>query len=167
MVKHFKKFLWVYVAYLVQMLILNDIKIFGCSPDIISVVLVIYSVSHDYLLPVALGGFAGLITDVMSGKLFGMNTLILMYFALSVSLLTDKKSGNSPVIVGWIYFVSIAVKEIVLAVLKGFLGYGVPFGQICADIFVTGIFGSICTLAFVLWTNRKTSYDKDTKEAGV
>ena len=158
--KHFKKFIWVYLAYLVQMLILNEIKILGCSPDIISVALVIYCVSHDYPLSAALGGFAGLLTDTLSGKLFGMNTLILMYFALLVSLLTDKKSENSPIIVGCIYFISIGAKELVLTILKTMLGYHTPIGHLFADIFVKGIFGCICILAIVWWTHRKAAMEE-------
>lgn len=154
-VKQLKKFIWVYAAYLVQTLVLNEIKIFGCSPDIVSVVLVILAVSEGYMLSAAIGSFAGLLTDTLSGKLFGMNTLILMYFALSVSLLTDKKSQNSPVIVSFIYLVSIAAKETLLAVIKMLVGYSVPIGHLCADIFVKGIFGGIFILAFVWWAYRE------------
>ena len=169
-VKHLKKFIWVYAAYLMQTLILNEIKIFGCSPDIISVALVICAVSEGYMLSAAIGGFAGLLTDTLSGKLFGINTLILMYFALAVSLLTDKKSENSPVIVSFIYFVSIAAKEALLAVIKMLLGFSLPIGHLCADILVKGIFGVIFILAFVWWTYREKTgglFKRKAKEENV
>ena len=165
-----KKFIWVYAAYLVQTLILNEIKIFGCSPDIISVALVICAVSEEYMLSAAIGSFAGVLTDTLSGKLFGINTLILMYFALCVSLLTDKKSENSPIIVSFIYFVSIAAKETLLAAVKMLLGYSVPIGHLCADILVKGIFGGIFILAFVWWVYRKEIgglFKRKTKEENV
>ncbi len=169
-VKLLKKFIWVYAAYLVQTLILNEIKIFGCSPDIISVALVIFAVSDGYMLSAALGSFAGVLMDALSGKLFGISTLIFMYFALSVSLLTDKKSENSPVIVSFIYFVSISAKEILLAIIKVMLGYSMPIGHLCADILVKGIFGGICVLIFVWWTYRKeidVCFRKTAKEENV
>ena len=169
-VNYLKKFIWVYAAYLAQTLILNEIKILGCSPDIISVALVICAVSEEYMLSAAIGSFAGVLTDTLSGKLFGVNTLILMYFALSVSLLTDKKSENSPVIVSFVYFVSIAAKETLLAVIKMLLGYSVPIGHLCADILVKGIFGGIFILAFVWWTYRKETgglFKRKAKEENV
>ncbi len=169
-VKYLEKFIWVYAAYLVQTLILNEIKIFGCSPDVITVVLVIFAVSEGYMLSAAMGGFAGFLTDTLSGRLFGVNTLILMYFALTVSLLTDKRSENSPVIVCFVYLVSVAAKEILLAVIKILLGYSVPIGHLCADILVEGIFGGICIVAFVWWKYRKeigTFFKRKAKEENV
>ena len=168
--KHLKKFIWVYAAYLVQALILNEIKIFGCSPDIISVALVILAVSEGYMLSAALGSFAGLVTDALSGRLFGINTLILMYFALSVSLLTDKKSENSPVILSFIYFASILAKGILLAIIKIMLGYSMPIGHLCADILVKGILGGVFILVFTWWRYREeigVCFKKTAKEENV
>ncbi|MBQ8391316.1 MAG: rod shape-determining protein MreD [Clostridia bacterium] len=165
-----KKFIWVYAAYLVQTLVLSEIKIFGCSPDIISVVLVILAVSEGYMLSAAIGSFAGVLIDTLSGKLFGMNTLILMYYALSVSLLTDKKSENSPIIVSFIYFVSIAAKESLLAVIKMLLGYSLPIGHLFTNILVKGVFGGICILIIVWWVYRKEIsifFRRKTKEENV
>lgn len=122
------------------------------------------------MLSAAIGGFAGLLTDTLSGKLFGINTLILMYFAFSVSLLTDKKSENSPVIVSFIYFVSIAAKESLLAVIKMLLGYSLPIGHLCADILVKGVFGGVCVLIIVWWVYRKEIgifFRRKTKEENV
>ncbi len=122
------------------------------------------------MLSAALGSFAGVLIDTLSGKLFGISTLILMYFALSVSLLTDKKSENSPVIVSFIYFISIAAKEILLAAFKILLGYSLPIGHLCADILVKGIFGGICVLIFVWWAYRNeigVFFKRKTKEENV
>lgn len=122
------------------------------------------------MLSAAIGSFAGVLIDTLSGKLFGMNTLILMYFALSVSLLTDKKSENSPIIVSIICFVSIAAKESLLAVIKMLLGYSLPIGHLFANILVKGVFGGICVLIIVWWVYRKEIsifFRRKTKEENV
>lgn len=122
------------------------------------------------MLSAAIGSFAGVLIDTLSGKLFGMNTLILMYYALSVSLLTDKKSENSPIIVSFIYFVSIAAKESLLAVIKMLLGYSLPIGHLFTNILVKGVFGGICILIIVWWVYRKEIsifFRRKTKEENV
>ena len=169
--KHILKFMWVYVAYLAQVLVFNDIKIFHCSPDIILTVLVLYSIAEDYPLPTSLGAFAGLLLDVFGGKVFGINTLIYMYFALCVSLLTDRKSKNSPGITSLVCFISIAVTQSMIFVVRSLIGNSSMVSYLFAQIFVKGSFGAVFVLFAVLImqrkANRKRSAAEPQKEAEV
>jgi len=148
------KYLWravgIYAAFLAQSLIFENINIFPCPPDMLLTVLVIISVSVEFPAASALGAFAGILTDVMYGNVFGVKTLLYMYLALAVSIAVDKKNCNSPLIMSWICFVSIAAKEIVLAGLKAVFGYAVSISYLTASVFVKGIFGAIVTLGIVL-----------------
>jgi rod shape-determining protein MreD len=74
------------VAFLLQSLLFQDIRIFSCSPDITLALLAIFAVSLDFVPAACLGAFAGLLTDVMYEQVFGINFLIYMFFALFVSL---------------------------------------------------------------------------------
>lgn len=148
------KYLWralgIYAAFLAQSLVFENINIFPCCPDILLTVLIISCVSVNFTGASALGAFAGMLVDTMYGNVFGVKTLVYMYLALVVSISVDKKSDNSPLIMGWICFVSIAVKELVLAALKAMLGYGLSISYLASNIFVKGIFGAVFALTFVL-----------------
>ena len=149
-VKNLTKFLGIYLAFLIQSLFLENLKMFSASPDIVLTLIVIFSVSMDFVPAAALGAFAGLLTDVMYESVFGINLLLYMYLALFVSIAADKKNENSPLIMSWISFISIAALEIVTAVLGAVLGRTIKIGVLCANVFVKGIFAAIFALLFVL-----------------
>ena len=148
------KYLWhfvgIYAAFLLQSLLFENLKIFSCSPDIVIAVLVICSVLIDFVPASILGAFVGVLEDSMYGGVFGINLLIYMYFALLVSIAADKRSSNSPLIMSWISFISVAAMEIVLAVMKAVFGISSSIALTCANIFVKGVFAAVFSLCFVL-----------------
>lgn len=149
-VKYLYKFLGLYLAFLFQSFFFENLKILYCSPDLVLTVLIIFSVSLDLVPAALLGAFAGLLSDVMYSSVFGINILVYMYLALLVSIAADKKNENSPLIMSWICFVSVAAFQIVLTVLKAVAGTSVQMGLLCANIFVKGLFAALFALCFVL-----------------
>ncbi len=147
--KYLLKILGIYLAFLIQSIIFEDIKIFSCSPDILIVAIIICSVSAGNLHAAFLGGFAGLLTDVFFGDIFGLNTLIYMYLAFFVSLAVDAKTDNSPLLMAWVTFATITLMEIILTVLKSLFGYSVSMSFLGANVFVKGVFGALLALLFV------------------
>ncbi len=162
--KTFYKFIGIYVAFLLQSLLLQDIKIFSCSPDIMLTLLIIFSVSLDFTPAACLGAFAGLLIDVMYERVFGINLLIYMFLALLVSLSTDRKNENSPLIMSWISFVSVSAFEIVMAVFKAMISPPLRIGLLCANIFVKGIFASAFALLFVILVQKIKKKKSDKNE---
>ena len=148
------KYVWkiagIYLAFLLQSLIFENLRMFSCSADLLAAVVIIAAVSENFAPASILGGFAGLLYDVMYGEVFGINLLLYTYLALLVSLATDRRSSNSPLIMSWVCFVSIASLEIVIALFKTAMGNTPAFGQLCANIFVKGLFGALFALCFVL-----------------
>ncbi len=152
--KYFLKILGIYLAFLVQSIFFENIKILSCSPDILIVAIIMCSVSAGNLHAAFLGGGAGLLMDVLFGDVFGINTLIYMYLAFFVSVLVDEKTDNSPLLMAWVTFSSITVMEIVLTVFKSFFSYNVSMGFLGANVLVKGIFGAVFALLFVLIGQR-------------
>ena len=148
--KTFYKFIGIYGAFLLQSLLFQNIRIFSCSPDIMLALLIIFSVSLDVVPAAFLGAFAGTLIDVMYEEVFGINLLIYMFLALFVSLSTDKKDENSPLIMSWISFVCVAAFEIVVAVIESVFAPPLRIGMLCSNIFVKGIFSAIFALLLVL-----------------
>lgn len=148
------KYIWkavgIYLAFLAQSLIFENINIFSSSPDILLTVLIICCVSLDFPAASIMGAFAGIMMDAMYGKVFGVNTLIYMYLALLISIAADKKNDNSPLIMSWICFISITLMEVVVAILQAILGAGASMSGLLAGIFVKGLFAAIFALLYTL-----------------
>ena len=165
----FYKFIWVYVAFLLQSLFFENIKIFSCSPDIVLALIIVFSVSLEFVPAAILGAFAGMLVDVMYEQVVGINLLSYMFLALLVSLATDRKNENSPLIMSWISFVSIAALEIVMAVFESVLATPQSIGTLCANVFVKGLFAAVFTLVLVLYTQKikKKKEDKNAQEEAI
>ena len=155
--KYLYQFAGIYGAFLVQSLFCEKLKILSCSPDLVITVLIICSVYMDFVPSAILGAFAGLLTDVMYGTVFGVYLIKYMYVGIAVSIFADKRHFNSPLIMSWICFISVAAAEIVMAVLKMLIGVSLSVGTLFANIFVRGMFAAIFAMVFVLLTQcRKT-----------
>lgn len=168
--KYVWKTLGIYLAFLLQSLVFEGWKIFDCSPDLLIAVVIVIAVSEDFVPASVLGAFAGLLIDVMYGEVFGINILLYMYLALIVSIASDSKSTNSPLIMSWVCFISVAATEILIALLKAAMGLNLSAGQICANVFVKGIFAALFAFCIVLVSqhikNRKKSKEIDSPDIG-
>ncbi len=170
-VKNLNKFLGIYVAFLFQSLLFENLKMFSCSPDIMLALVIVFSVSLDFVPAAILGAFAGLLVDVMYASVFGINLLAYMFVALLVSLATDRKIENSPLIMGWVSFVSVAAMEIVITALKYVIVEPQKMSLLFANIFVKGLFAALFALLFVLAVQyiekRKQNKNNETTEEAV
>ena len=163
-VKNLPKFLWIYIAFLLQSIFLENLKIFSCSPDLVLALLVIFSITLDFIPAMLLGAFAGLLIDVMYESVFGINLLVYMFFALLISIAVDRKNSNSPLIMSWISFVCVAALEIVLAALRSVIIAPEKISMLCANIFVKGVFAAVFALSFVLIKEYIARRKKDSQK---
>ena len=164
--KYVWKALGIYLAFLLQSLIFENLKIFSCSPDLLVTVVIIVAVSESFVPASVLGGFAGLLNDVMYGKAFGTGILFYLCLSLAVSLAADRKNINSPLIMSWICFISVAATEIVMSVLQTAMGKSTEIGHICAEIFVKGIFSALFALLFVFFAELLKKRKRDKSKTG-
>lgn len=149
-VKYALKILGIYLAFLAQSLVFENIKILSCSPDILVVAIIMCSVSAGTLQAALLGLVAGLFADALYGSVFGINILVYMYLAIAVSVSVQESVDNSPLIMSWVTFASVTVLEIILTLFKSMFGFSVSVGFLGANILVKGGFGALFTLLFVL-----------------
>lgn len=161
--KYALKILGIYLAFLAQSLIFENIKILSCSPDILIVAIIMCSVSAGTLQAAFLGGMAGLFADALYGSIFGVNILIYMYLAIAVSVAVNEKTENSPLLMAWATFVAVTALEVILTMFKSMLGYTVSVGFLGANILIKGGFGALFALLFVLIYHKiKASKSKRT-----
>ena len=146
----------------------ENINILSVSPNILLAVIIMCSVSLDFVPASAMGSFAGVLMDTMYGSVFGVRTITYMFLALFVSIAVDKKNDNSPLIMSWICFISITVMEISISVLKAMLIGGISIKYLISGIFVKGIFAALVALFYTLIRqyikNRKARVSPSLKE---
>ncbi len=158
----FLKFLGIYIAFLIQSIILSNVRIISITPDLLSITIVLTAVYCSCTEACFIGAFGGILNDVICGRVLGVNTLIYMYLALITTFFVDKKHTNSPIIMGWIIFVCITFFQIVKSLLYYFAGYVLSVGHIGKSILVNGVFALIFTVVCVFLIEKKAAKRKDT-----
>ncbi len=148
--KLFLKIIGIYLAFLAQSIIFENIKILSCTPDILLVAVIISAVSSDTVKAALVGGVAGLLTDAMCGSIFGLNILVYMYLAIIVSVVVSDRIHNSPLLMSMVTFSTITVYETVLTVFKAMFGYNATITFLGMNILIKGLFGAIFSLLFVI-----------------
>ena len=143
----------IYAAFLLQSLIFENINILSSTPDIVVTAVIFTAVLCTPPEATALGAFAGVLTDAVCGRFFGLYTLLYMYLAAFISHAVSKNTGNSPVICAWAVFVCSTVYEILCYMGQIlFTGYK-SVSELGADIFVKGLFSAIFAFLAVLIIN--------------
>ena len=83
----------IYAAFLLQSLIFENINILSSTPDITVTAVIFAAVLCTPPEATALGAFAGVLTDAVCGRFFGVYTLLYMYLAACISHAVSKKTG--------------------------------------------------------------------------
>jgi rod shape-determining protein MreD len=76
----------VLISFVLQSTILQFLKIFGVTVNLVLVVLVVISLQTDEITGAGLGFLAGFLTDILYSQFFGVNTLLF----LSIGYLTGR-----------------------------------------------------------------------------
>ncbi len=78
------------VLFLIQTTSEEFIKLFGVAPNLLLVFTVIYSINSSIPKSILIGSIAGLLLDVSSQGLLGLNALLMTYIAILASFLSSK-----------------------------------------------------------------------------
>ena len=153
------KFIGIYIAFLIQSIIISNVRILSITPDLFSIVIVLTAVYCSCTEACFIGAFGGILIDVICGRVFGVNTLIYMYLALIIAFFVDKKHSNSPVI-----FVCITFFQMIKSLLYYFAGHVVSIGYIGKSILVNGVIALVFTVVCVFIIVKKSSKIKEAAE---
>ncbi len=93
--KYVYKFLALFLALVLQYTAIVKINIFGVSPDLVIVVLIVIAIISTPVEGATLGFLIGAVSDILFGRVFGINTLLCMYTAVGVRALIEAVYGNS------------------------------------------------------------------------
>lgn len=158
------KFIGIYIAFLIQSIILSNVRIVSITPDLLSIAIVLTAVYCSCAEACFIGAFGGILIDVICGRVFGVNTLIYMYLALITAFFVDKKHTNSPIIMGWVIFVCITFFQMIKSLLYYFAGHVISIGHLGKSILVNGVIALVFTVICVFVIEKKSSKIKEDAE---
>ncbi len=102
------------VFYLIQTVIADKIAIFGVAPDLILTVIICYSVLAGREKGIIAALFTGIIVDLLSVGMFGVNLLTYTYVALIAAIFGNNFFGKNSLTTAFITFV--------LSIMTGIIG---------------------------------------------
>jgi len=137
-------FLFIIIACaLLQITILNYIKIFNVKPDLLFISVVITSLLLEFRSAVLFSIFAGILKDALSINAFGINTIL---FALSCCLiiaLSKKISLDNNLIRMASVFVIMLINNIITRLIFLFLGNFISLGVFLRVTFIESLYTAL------------------------
>lgn len=88
--KKSKIYLLLFFVIIVQTTIINRLKIFGVFPNLVLVLAFVFPFFLKQFDAVVYGFVCGLLLDFLTGRIIGVNAILLTYAALAISLLSNK-----------------------------------------------------------------------------
>jgi len=85
----------IYLVWLIQSTFLGYLQIAGVKPDILLCVVIFISLYSDKPFSLKTGLFAGVLKDILSAGIFGLNILIFALASIVVSNYSDKINKES------------------------------------------------------------------------
>ena len=143
----------IYIVFLLQSTIFENIKILSVTPNILLPAVIVVAVFNRDTQSALLGAFAGLLTDVVCSRVFGVHTVLYMLVAAGVANFVSKSIYNSPIIMGVTCFEFSAAYILVNSVIPTVFGYSINFGNVATDILINSILSFICAFAFTFILN--------------
>ncbi len=142
---HAKVALILFLAAIVQVSILDAVRIFGGTPDLLLVTLVAVALLRGSLVGAAAGFFAGLVVDTATLETLGLTSLLLTlsgYWIGRYGETTGRDRTHAP-------FVSVAVVTFVYAlgslIVHFMLGRHAPAGAVMTDVWPTILLNLVMT----------------------
>ena len=148
------------VLFVLQTTLSRYIDVCGIAPNLIFTFVLCYSMYNFPVRSAVLCAIAGLITDMYSGTLVGVNALLFMYIGIAVSnfasSLVRKNIWTTAVGVFVISLLYHAVILVIWYVMQGYSTFWYPFARYAAP---TALYDAVASFLIAMWA-RWLSEDK-------
>lgn len=160
--RNFKIFLWIFVVFLIQTVIISPIHLFGAVPSIVMVyMLCVMILENEFRNAVTISIICAVVMGAIGGREFIVTTLFYVYSSIIVFSVRKKPvyMGNYPKVIIWTFIMS-ALMEILLFVTRTM---SINTEMLLNDALPTAIFNSV--LAMVVYPIlKKTMYKEEKKK---
>lgn len=136
-------FLIIIICGLLQVTILNNIRVFNAKPDLLLICMVLASLTFELKWAFALSVFCGVFKDIFFQAPFGINTLLFSLWCLLIVELAKKISIDFDLIkIGLILIVSI-FHNIVIGIIVIYAGNFIPLGIFLRVVSIESVYTAI------------------------
>ena len=161
-VRNFKIFLWIFVIFLVQTVVLSPIHIFGAVPSaVLAFVMCVEILENEFRTAVIISGICAVVMGAIGGRNFTEITLFYAYSSIIVFAARKRPRyvGNFPKTIVWTFIMS-AILEILLFVIREMT---LDVSVIFSDALPTAVFNTV--IAVILYPIlKKTLYKEEKKK---
>lgn len=138
-----------------QSTLLNKLALVGVKPDLILLVVVFLGLFKGPTAGAIVGFSAGLIYDLTSSSLFGMNALSLTLVGFLVGLTRTRVYGENIVVQVALVFTATLVSNILFFLLSAIFELSSPVGHGLGRIILPAVLYNICLTPPIFWGLRK------------
>lgn len=139
----------VIVSALLQTTILNYVRIFNVKPDLLLISVIIASLSFAPVWAISLSIFAGILKDIFSVNVFGINTLLFFLWSLSIIKLSRKITFDNNYIRLALMSIIAILNNIIMRLLFLFLGNFISWGIFLRIMLIESLYTAL-TLSLIL-----------------
>ena len=137
-------FLTIFIVFILQLTLLDSLKLFNIKPDLLLIITVIAALSFDLKWAVIFGVFAGLLKDIVSVQAVGINFLLFSLWSFLVIKLSRKiLIENNLMRAALIFLVVLANAILSRAILVFFGNYEMPPGMFLRVAVLESIYASL------------------------
>ena len=160
--RNFKIFLWIFIVFLIQTVILAGIHAFGAVPSLVmAYVVCVMLLENEFRSAVTISIICAVVMGALSGREFVGTVLFYVYSSIIIFALRKKPRyvGNLPKAVVWTFLMS-GIMEILYYVLRTL---SVNINMLLYDALPTAVFNA--ALALIVYPILKaTMYKEENKK---
>ena len=160
--RNFKTFLWIFIVFLIQTVILARVHIFGAVPSLVmAYVICVMILENEFRNAVTISIICSAAMGALGGREFAVTVLFYVYSSIIIFALRKKPAyvGNLPKAVVWTFLAS-GVMEILYFAIRTL---SVNTEMLLHDALPTAIFSAVLTL-IVYPVLKVTMYREEKKK---
>jgi len=142
-VKNFIFIAVIVIFALLQATILNYVNIFNVKPDLLLISVIIASLYFEPLWAMSLSIFAGVLKDIFSVNVFGMNTIPFFLWSFLIIKLSGKISFDSNYVRSVFIFIIAILNNIITRLIFLFLGNFISLGLFLRITFIESLYTAL------------------------
>ena len=128
---------------LLQATILNYVNIFNVKPDLLLISVIIVSLFFKPRWAISLSIFAGVLKDIFSVNVFGLNLILFFLWSLLIIKLSRKMSFDSNYVRLVFIFIIAILNDIITRLIFIFLGNFISLGLFLRITFVESLYTAL------------------------
>lgn len=159
--RNFKIFLWIFIVFLIQTVILSGVHAFGAVPSLVMAYMVcVMLLENEFRRAVTISIICSAVMGAIGGREFTVTALFYVYSSIIIFALRRKPVyvGNLPKAVVWTFLASALMEILYFAVRT----LSVNTDMLLYDALPTGIFNA--ALALIIYPVLKLTMYKEEKK---